>query len=339
MSAARTAVVGGIALLAACTIRTTGRPTPPYYPPPPQPQAPPREEPPRERPGPSTAVTLGVPPGHLPRAGECRVWIPGTPPGRQPRPRSRPCERIASAAPAGSWIVYRPTYDRRLVYVRVVDERRPGIVLRVWIFDVETKQLLREEAPEEEPRQYVRPREEQPRDQQPPPGYRPPPPQQRPPENKPPAPPAQRPPMPPPEIVRPVPPQPEQRPPENKPPEQPPPEQRPPEQRPPEQRPLEQPSVPSGAVTLDVPPGHLPEPGECRVWIPGTPPGRQPRPKSRPCEGIAALAPAGSWILYRPSQDRHVLHVRVVDERRAGVVIRVRIYDIDTNRLLREENP
>jgi hypothetical protein len=33
------------------------------------------------------------------------------------------------------------------------------------------------------------------------------------------------------------------------------------------------------------------------------------------------------------------VHVRVVDERRAGLVIRVRIFDIATNRLLREENP
>src|SRR6266516_3213845 len=63
--------------------------------------------------GPSTAATLGVPPGHLPDEGECRVWIPGAPPGtllhqggdegecrvwipgappgRQPRPKSRPC--------------------------------------------------------------------------------------------------------------------------------------------------------------------------------------------------------------------------------------------------------
>src|SRR3989441_1268956 len=52
--------------------------------------------------GPSTAATLGVPPGHLPRPGECRVWIPGVPPGRQPRPKSRDCAGIASVAPPGS---------------------------------------------------------------------------------------------------------------------------------------------------------------------------------------------------------------------------------------------
>jgi hypothetical protein len=97
--------------------------------------------------GPSTAATLGIPPGHLPGPGQCRVWMPGTPPGRQPRPRSRPCEGIAAAAPAGSWIVYRPTSDRKLVHVRLVDERQPGIVVRVRVFEVETGRFVREENP------------------------------------------------------------------------------------------------------------------------------------------------------------------------------------------------
>ena len=96
---------------------------------------------------------------------------------------------------------------------------------------------------------------------------------------------------------------------------------------------------PSTAATLGVPPGHLPDPGECRVWIPGTPPGRQPKPKSRPCPGIATVAPAASWIIYRPTDDKKVVHIREVDARRAGTVVRIRIFDIVTNRLLREETP
>src|SRR5437899_8564705 len=95
----------------------------------------------------------------------------------------------------------------------------------------------------------------------------------------------------------------------------------------------------STAATLGVPPGHLPRPGECRVWIPGVPPGRQPRPRSRPCDGIAAAAPAGSWILYRPTADRRIVHVRIVDERRAGVVVRIRVFEAETGRFVREENP
>lgn len=75
------------------------------------------------------------------------------------------------------------------------------------------------------------------------------------------------------------------------------------------------------------------------MWIPGTPPGRQPRPRSRPCAGIERDAPAGSWIVYRPGQERRFVHVRVVDERRAGVVVRVRVFEAESGRFVREENP
>lgn len=96
---------------------------------------------------------------------------------------------------------------------------------------------------------------------------------------------------------------------------------------------------PSTAVTIGVPPGHLPDIGECRIWIPGTPPGRQPKPKSRPCAGISAFAPAGSWILYRPGENRKLLYRREVDSRQSGLIIRTRIFDIETTRLVREETP
>jgi hypothetical protein len=96
---------------------------------------------------------------------------------------------------------------------------------------------------------------------------------------------------------------------------------------------------PSTAATLGVPPGHLPNPGECRIWIPGTPPGQQSKPKSRACGGIEALAPAGSWVIYRPSDDRKVVYVRQIDPQRAGVVTRIQVFEISTNRLVREEKP
>lgn len=93
----------------------------------------------------------------------------------------------------------------------------------------------------------------------------------------------------------------------------------------------------STAATLGIPPGHLPNPGECRVWIPGTPPGHQPKPQSRACPGIATVAPAGSWIVYRPTDDQKLVHVREVDPHRAGVVVRIRIFDIESKRLIHEE--
>jgi hypothetical protein len=92
--------------------------------------------------GSSSEATLGIPPGHLPPPGLCRVWLSGTPPGHQPKARS--CSLIERTAPAGSLIVYRPTEDRKVVHVRVVDERRPGVVVRVRVYDIERGTLIRE---------------------------------------------------------------------------------------------------------------------------------------------------------------------------------------------------
>ena len=43
------------------------------------------------------ANSQGIPPGQMPRAGECRVWYDGLPPGRQPKPTNcDQAERLAS---------------------------------------------------------------------------------------------------------------------------------------------------------------------------------------------------------------------------------------------------
>lgn len=86
---------------------------------------------------------------------------------------------------------------------------------------------------------------------------------------------------------------------------------------------------------LRVPPGHLPRVGQCRVWFPGRPPGQQPRAGS--CSGIERVAPAGTWILYRPTNDRRVVHARVVDPRRDGVIVVVRVYDVNRGTYLGQE--
>ena len=47
----------------------------------------------------------GVPPGHYPRkAGECRLWLADTPPGRQPRAVS--CPELMEKVPDGAFILY-----------------------------------------------------------------------------------------------------------------------------------------------------------------------------------------------------------------------------------------
>lgn len=46
---------------------------------------------------------------------------------------------------------------------------------------------------------------------------------------------------------------------------------------------------------LHIPPGHLPPPGECRIWYPGVPPGHQPPPLS--CGEAYAWAPYGTVVV------------------------------------------
>ncbi len=65
-----------------------------------------------------------IPPGHMPSAGECRVWFDGRPPGQQPSPTS--CARAqADAARSGGRVVYGGDRDDRR-YDRYDDDRDIG---------------------------------------------------------------------------------------------------------------------------------------------------------------------------------------------------------------------
>ena len=52
----------------------------------------------------------------------------------------------------------------------------------------------------------------------------------------------------------------------------------------------------------DVPPGHLPPPGMCRIWLDGVPPGRQPAPTS--CADAERRAPRDARVIYGSSAAR-----------------------------------
>ena len=78
---------------------------------------------------------------------------------------------------------------------------------------------------------------------------------------------------------------------------------------------------------LGIPEGHLPAPGECRLWYPGQPAAQQPSPQG--CADAEADAPPGSWVLYRPKDDVRVVHARVMHPEQAGVVVRISIFDAE----------
>ena len=71
----------------------------------------------------------GVPPGHLPPDGSCRVWYEGVPPGRQPPPTDcDEAERTASRTRAARVIYGRESgrYDAPIYR----DDRYPGDIRR-----------------------------------------------------------------------------------------------------------------------------------------------------------------------------------------------------------------
>ncbi len=51
-----------------------------------------------------------------------------------------------------------------------------------------------------------------------------------------------------------------------------------------------------------VPPGHMPAPGECRVWYQGVPPGRQP--PAVPCRALQGRHFPGAVIVHTPFSER-----------------------------------
>lgn len=89
------------------------------------------------------ARRLGIPPGHLPRPGECRIWYPGVPPGRQPRPGS--CGRLARQLPAGAWLIERSREHPELVRVSECHTKRPDMIVAVRIYEVSSGRYVRED--------------------------------------------------------------------------------------------------------------------------------------------------------------------------------------------------
>jgi hypothetical protein len=60
------------------------------------------------------------------------------------------------------------------------------------------------------------------------------------------------------------------------------------------------PAYAHGKGKFNVPPGHLPPAGKCRIWFPDRPPGHQP--PSGDCRALSRQVPPGAWLLGRDTR-------------------------------------
>ncbi|WP_207515643.1 hypothetical protein [Longitalea luteola] len=69
---------------------------------------------------------LGIPKGHLPPPGECKIWIPGREAGQQGPPQS--CSSAFREAPLGAWVI---THAANRYKVNVCSKTKPGVIVEV----------------------------------------------------------------------------------------------------------------------------------------------------------------------------------------------------------------
>jgi hypothetical protein len=67
-----------------------------------------------------------------------------------------------------------------------------------------------------------------------------------------------------------------------------------------------------GYGRLNIPEGHYPSPGECRIWFPDRPAGQQKPPGNY--HELERRVPPGAWLIHHPEDDPGHLQVAVCDE-------------------------
>ncbi|WAK02282.1 hypothetical protein [Methylobacter sp. YRD-M1] len=84
-----------------------------------------------------------------------------------------------------------------------------------------------------------------------------------------------------------------------------------------------------GYTHLDIPPGHYPPPGECRIWYPDRPAGHQPPP------GDCGHVPPGAWVIRHPRGLPGRVHVNVYEPDYPGRVHVIGEFDIGSGQFIR----
>ena len=75
----------------------------------------------------------------------------------------------------------------------------------------------------------------------------------------------------------------------------------------------------NGYTHLNIPKGHYPPPGQCRIWYPDKPAGHQPPPGN--CRQLRNQVPPGAWIIHHPSSGPQHIRVDVYDHQHRGQIM------------------
>jgi hypothetical protein len=89
-------------------------------------------------------LPVKIPRGHFPAPGECRVWLPETPPGKQPKPGD--CARIVRNVPPGAYLIYRSLDEPEVCELSIYHPSKPGLIIDIRWLDVETGSMLERSA-------------------------------------------------------------------------------------------------------------------------------------------------------------------------------------------------
>jgi hypothetical protein len=85
-----------------------------------------------------------------------------------------------------------------------------------------------------------------------------------------------------------------------------------------------------GYTQLNIPKGHYPPPGECRIWYPDRPAGQQPPPVQ-----CGRPVPPGAWLIQHPHDLHDRVHVNVYDPGRPGFIRAIGEFEIGSGILMR----